>query len=138
MAKISAKGAAISLDDSTGSARVISTDVESYEIQYAVDPVEVTGMTEGSHNFIPGQKVIGVTLNLFWNAAATTGAWTVVRGIIDSSTSKTLAITPESGGVALTGEYMCDGVSIIGSPASDIKLGAVHFSVMDGTAPAWA
>ena len=138
MAKISAKGAAISLDDSTGSARVISTDVESYEIQYAVDPVEVTGMGEGSHNFIPGQLVVGVTLNLFWNAAATTGAWTVVRGIIDSSTSKTLSITPESGGLALSGEFMCDGVSVSGSPAADIKLGAVHFSVMDGVAPGWA
>jgi len=138
MAKISAKGAVITLDDSGGSARTISTDVESYEIQYAVDPVEVTGMNEGSHNFIPGQLVVGVTLNLFWNAAATTGAWTVVRGIIASSTSKTLAITPESGGLTLSGEYMCDGVTVTGSPATDIKLGAVHFSVMDGVAPAWA
>ena len=138
MAKVSAKGAVIALDDSAGTARTISTDVESYEIQYAVDPIEVTGMNEGSHNFIPGQLVVGVTLNLYWNAAATTGAWTVVRGIIGSSTSKTLTITPEAGGVALGGEYMCDGVSITGSPSTDIKLGAVHFSVMGSTAPSWA
>ena len=82
MAKISAKGAVITLDDSNPTARIISTDVESYEIQYAVDVIEATGMNEGSHNFIPGQKIIGVTLNLFWNAAASTGAWTVVRSII--------------------------------------------------------
>lgn len=138
MAKVSAKGAVIALDDSGGSAQTISTDVESYEIQYAVDVVEVTGMNEGSHNFIPGQRIIGVTLNLYWNAASTTGAWTVVRGIIGSTSSKTLAITPESGGLTLSGEYMCDGVTITGSPATDIKLGAVHFSVMGGTAPAWA
>lgn len=138
MAKVSAKGAVIALDDSAGTARTISTDVESYEIQYAVDPIEVTGMNEGSHNFIPGQLIVGVTLNLYWNGAATTGAWTVVRGIIGNSTSKTLSITPESGGVALSGEYMCDGVTITGSPATDIKLGAVHFSVMGSTAPAWA
>ena len=138
MAKISAKGAVITLDDSNPTARIISTDVESYEIQYAVDVIEATGMNEGSHNFIPGQKIIGVTLNLFWNAASTTGAWTVVRGIIGSSSSKTLAITPESGGLTLSGEYMCDGVAITGSPGTDIKLGAVHFSVMDGTAPGWA
>lgn len=123
MAKVSAKGAVIALDDSAGTPRTISTDVESYEIQYAVDPVEVTGMNEGSHNFIPGQLIIGVTLNLYWNGAATTGAWTVVRGIIGSSTSKTLSITPESGGVALSGEYMCTGVTITGSPSTDIKLG---------------
>jgi hypothetical protein len=138
MAKVSAKGAVIALDDSAGTPRTISTDVESYEIQYAVDPVEVTGMNEGSHNFIPGQLIIGVTLNLYWNGAATTGAWTVVRGIIGSSTSKTLSITPESGGVALSGEYMCTGVTITGSPSTDIKLGAVKFEVMGSTAPAWA
>lgn len=139
MAKISAKGAVIVLDDSAGTPRTISTDVESYEIQYAVDPIEVTGMNEGSHNFIPGQLVVGVTLNLYWNSAATTGAWTVVRGIIGSSTSKTLSITPESGGLALSGEYMCVGpTSITGSPATDIKLNAIKFEVMGSTAPAWA
>lgn len=138
MAKVSAKGCVIAVDDSGGTARTISTDVESYEIQFAVDPIEVTGLNEGSHNFIPGLPVIGVTLNLYWNALATTGAWTVIRGIIGSSTSKTITITPESGGLALSGEFMCDGVQITGSPATDIKLGAVHFSVMGSTAPAWA
>ena len=138
MAKISAKGAVITLEDSNPTVRTISTDVESYEIQFAVDVIEATGMNEGSHNFIPGQAIIGVTLNLYWNTAASTGAWTVVRSIIGSSSSKALVITPESGGLTLTGEYMCDGVTITGSPGTDIKLGAVHFSVMDGTAPAWA
>jgi hypothetical protein len=138
MAKVSAKGAVIILDDSAGTPRTISTDVESYEIQYAVDEVEVTGMNEGSHNHIAGQLIVGVTLNLFWNSAATTGAWTVVRGIIGSTSSKTLSITPESGAVGLSGEFMCTGVSISGSPSTDIKLGSVKFSVMGSTAPAWA
>lgn len=138
MAKVSAKGAVITLDDSAGTPRTISTDVESYEIQYAVDEVEVTGMNEGSHNFIAGQNIIGVTLNLSWNSAATTGAWTVVRGIIGSTTSKTLTIQPEGTGLTLTGEYMCAGVTVTGSPAADIKLGAVKFNVMGSTAPTWA
>ena len=136
--KVSAKGAVIALDDSGGSPQTISTDVESYEIQYEVDTVEVTGENEGSHNFIAGQKVIGVTLNLYWNTTATTGAWTVVRGIIGSATSKTLSITPEPAGLALSGEFMCSGVQIKGDPKSDIKLGAVKFLVMGSTAPAWA
>lgn len=136
--KVSAKGAVITLDDSGGSPQTISGDVESYEVQYAVDVVEVTGMNEGSHNFIPGQKIIGVTLNLYWNTTATTGAWTVVKGIIGAAASKTLSITPEAAATALSGEYMCDGVSITGNPGSDIKLGAVHFSVMGATAPTWS
>lgn len=138
MAKVSAKGAVIALDDSAGTPRTISGDVESYEIQYAVDEVEVTGMNEGSHNFIPGQLIVGVTLNLFYNSAATTGAWTVVRGIIGSTSAKTLSITPEAAAVALSGEFMCTGVQITGNPGSDIKLGAVKFSVMGSTAPTWA
>lgn len=137
MAKISAKDAIIQLDDSAGTLRNISTDVTAYEIQYAVDVVEVTGMSEGSHNFIPGQKVIGVTLDLEWNSAATTGAFTVARGIYGSSTSKTISIQPEVGGLTLSGEFMMDGLTISGSPAADIKLGSVHFSVMGSTAPAW-
>lgn len=136
--KVSAKGAVIALDDSAGTPRTISTSVESYEIEYAVDEVEVTGMNEGSHNFTPGQLVIGVTLNVLWDTTATTGAWTVIRGIIGSTSSKTLSITPESGAVALSGEFMCTGVSISGDPGSAIKLGAVKFVVMGSTAPAWA
>jgi len=137
MAKISAKGCTITLDDSGGTGRDISDDVESYEIQYAYDVVEVTGMTEGSHNFIPGQLVVGVTLNVYWNTAATTGGWTVIKGILGSTTSKTLIVLPESGEAGINGEFMCDGVTVTGSPASDIKLGAVHFSVMGAVAPTW-
>ena len=138
MAKVSAKGAVITLDDSAGTPRTISTDVESYEIQYAVDEVEVTGMNEGSHNFTPGQNIVGVTLNLYWNSAATTGAWTVIRGIIGSTTSKTLTIQPEGTGLTLTGEYMCAGAAPAGNPGGSIKLGSVKFSVMGSSVPTWA
>jgi hypothetical protein len=136
--KISAKGCAISVDDSAGTPRVISSDVESYEIQYNVDPVEVTGFGDGSKNFVPGQLVVGVTLNVFWNTTAATGAMTVLKGIVGSATSKTLSITPEVGGTALSGEFMCTGIT----PGSDvngvIKLGAVSFVVMGAVAPTWS
>ena len=138
MAKISAKGAAISVDDSGGSPQVISSDVKSFEIEYAIDPLEVTGFGDGSKNFTPGQKVIGVTLDVFWNAAATTGAFTVLRGILGQATSVTVSITPEIGGLAFSGEFMCDGITPKGEVNGVIELGSVHFSVMGSTAPAWA
>ena len=138
MAKISAKGAIITCDNSAGSPQTISGDIESYEIQYEVDAVEVTGMNEGSHNFTPGQKIIGVTLNAYWNQAATTGAMTVFNGIYASTSSKTITIQPEGTGLTLTGEYMMKGITVSGSPSSAIKLGAVKFEVMGATAPAWA
>lgn len=138
MAKISAKGAAISVDDSGGSPQVISSDVKSFEIEYAIDPLEVTGFGDGSKNFTPGQKVIGVTLDVFWNAAATTGAFTVLKGILGQSTSVTVSITPEIGGLAFSGEFMCDGITPKGEVNGVIELGSVHFSVMGSTAPSWA
>ena len=138
MAKISAKGAAISVDDSGGSPQVISSDVKSFEIEYAIDPLEVTGFGDGSKNFTPGQKVIGVTLDVFWNAAATTGAFTVLRGILGQAASVTVSITPEIGGLAFSGEFMCDGITPKGEVNGVIELGSVHFSVMGSTAPAWA
>jgi hypothetical protein len=138
MAKVSAKGAVIAVDDSGGSARTISSDVKSYEIEYAVDPLEVTGFGDGSKNYVPGQRVIGVTLDIFWNSAATTGAFTVLNGIIGQTTSVTLSITPESGGPAFSGEFMCDGITPKGEVNGVIELGSVHFSVSGATAPTWA
>ena len=136
--KISAKGAVIVVDDSSGTPRTISNDVESYEIEYSVDTPEATGMNEGSHNFTPGQYIISVTLNCFWNTTATTGAMTVLKGIVGSTTSKTLSITPESGATALSGEFLCAGIMPAGDPAGNIKLGAVKFLVMGATAPTWS
>ena len=138
MAKVSAKGAVIAVDDSGGSARTISSDVKSYEIEYAVDPLEVTGFGDGSKNYVPGQKVIGVTLDIFWNSAATTGAFTVLNGIIGQTASVTITITPESGGPAFSGEFMCDGITPKGEVNGVIELGSVHFSVSGATAPSWA
>lgn len=138
MAKISAKDCVISVDDSGGTARDISADVESYEFKYAVDSIEVTGFGEGSHNYIPGQKIIGVTLNVYWNEDALVGGTTVIMGIIGSATSKTVTITPETGGSALSGEFMCTGVSISGAPGKDIKMGAVNFQVMGAVAPTFS
>lgn len=138
MAKTSAKGAIITVDNAAGSPQTISGDVASYEIQYAVDSVEVTGFGEGSHNFTPGQRVIGVTLDVMWNSLATTGAMTVLYPIIGSTSSKTLTIQPEGTGLTLTGEYMLEGISPAGEPGGAIKLGSCKFNVMGAIAPTWA
>ncbi|MBU2249811.1 MAG: hypothetical protein KKD77_23895 [Gammaproteobacteria bacterium] len=136
MAKVSAKGAVITLEDSTSTARTISSDVDSYEIPYQYPPQEVTGFGDGSNNFIPGLLGTGVTLNIHWNAAADTGAYTVIKSILGDTNSHVLSITPETGGPAWSGEVMCDGISISGSAAgSAIRLGSVHFSVMGSAAP---
>ena len=138
MAKVSAKSAVITVDDSGGTPRTISADVKSYEIEYAVDPLEVTGFGDGSKNYVPGQRVIGVTLDIFWNSAATTGAFTVLNGIIGQASSVTVSITPEVSGPVFSGEFMCDGLTPKGEVNGVIELGSVHFSVYGATAPSWS
>lgn len=138
MGKIAAKGCVITLEDSASAAQTISSDVTSYEIQYAVDVVEVTGMSDTVHNSIPGNAVIGVTLNCLWNTTASTGAFTVLKGILGFAEGRALTITPESGGPILTGDFMVDGFTVSGSPGGAIQMGAVHFTPYTTTAPTFA
>ena len=136
--KISAKGAVIIIDDSAGTPRTISSDVTSFELEQDAGKLDVTGFGDASKNFIPGLPVYGVTLNVLWDSTATTGSWTVLKSILNSSTSKTVAITPEVGGQTLSGEFMLDALPVKGTPDGVLEIGSVHFSVMGSTAPAWA
>jgi len=138
MAKVSAKGAVIEVDDTGGTARVISGDVLSYEIQYQNDTPEVTGFGDGSHNFIVGQVVRGVTLDLLWNTAALTGAYTVIKNITAEGTTVTVKITPESGAEYFSGEFICQGIAVSGNASGDaIKLGSANFVVSGAVSPGW-
>ena len=136
--KLSAKGGAVSVDDSSGSARVISTAVQSYTIDYTVGTVDVTGLGE-PQNFVPDVVVNKVTMEVLWDTTATTGATTVLRGIVGSTTSKTVSITPEAAGIAFSGEFMCVGIHVAGqAQGSAISLGSVEFMPMGAVAGSWA
>ena len=139
MAKFSGKSAIVTVDDSAGTPRTISADVVGYEIEDGAPGQDVTGFGEGNINYIPGQKQQKITLTVLWNTAATTGAMTVLRGIVGSTTSKTVTITPEGSGLAFSGEFMCEGITPSGSSdGSPISLGTVSFLPMGGVAAAWA
>lgn len=65
MAKITAKDGIVLIGGYN-----LSTYVTQYEITDGVDEVEVTGLTDGSHNFIPGQRMASMSLNTLWDSAA--------------------------------------------------------------------
>ena len=139
MAKFSGKSAIVIVDDSAGTPRTISADVTNYDIEDGAPGQDVTGFGEGNINYIPGQKQQKITLTVLWNTAATTGAMTVLRGIVGSTTSKTVTITPEGSGLAFSGEFMCEGITPSGSAdGAPISLGTVSFLPMGGVAAAWA
>jgi hypothetical protein len=136
--KISAKNAVIIVDNSAGTPTTISGDCDSFELQQDAGIGEVTGFGEGSKNFVPGMPVYGITLNVKFNSTATTGAWTVLKSIFNSATSKTVSITPEVGGQTLSGEFVLDALPVKGTPSGILEIGSVHFSVMGAIAPSWA
>ena len=137
--QVSAKSAVILVDDSTGTLRTISTDVYDYEILYDVTPVDVTTMEDGGENFIWVRKVNGLKLTVLWNPTATTGAFTVLKGIVGSATSKTVSIKPDPAGQTFSGEFLCTGIHPKGEATqAPIRLGVAEFLVFGSTMPAWA
>jgi hypothetical protein len=138
MAKFSAKGCQVLIDNAAGAAQDLSTDCVSYEIQTDAGVIDVTGFSDGSKNFIPGLAVHGITFDFLYDTSTTSGATTVLRGIINSVSSKTVSVKPESAGQAFSGEFCLDNFSVKGTPDAAIQIGTVHFSVMGAVAPAWA
>ena len=138
MAKFSAKGAVITIDNAAGSPQDVSTDCISYDILEDVNKLDVTGFTDGAQNFIPGLPVVGLTFEFLYDTHATSGATTILKGILNSATAKSVTIKPESAGGTLSGEYMLESFGVNGTPTGEIKLGTAKFAVMGATKPAWA
>ena len=129
MAKVKASGAVITVGGTN-----VSTYVESYEIEWAVDVIQGTGFSDGWQNYFAGIPVVGITLNTFWEKTAGTG--TFAKFVTLMTTPATVSIVPEATGPTLSGTFMCDGVHPGGSAHSGaITLGSVHFSP-SGTAVA--
>lgn len=141
MSKASAKGAIIYVDDSAGTARDISTNCVSYEIVEDQGALDVTGFGDGSKNFIPGLPTVGITLDVLYNTGTSDSCTAILRGILGSSTSKTVSIQPETSDVGssdvYTGEYMLDSFPVKGTPDGTLQIGSIHFSVMGATKPGW-
>lgn len=120
--KQSAKGAVITVNSQN-----FSTYCESYEIEWAKDIIDVTGFTDGWQNYIPGMPIVGITLNMFWDATATTGVFAILKAMM--ATAAVVSIVPEASGPTLSGTFICDGIHPAGTANSGaIKMGSVHFS----------
>ena len=127
MAKVSAKGAVITINSQN-----FSTYTESYDIEWAQDVSEVTGFTDGWKNYLPGIPAIGFTLNMYWDGTASTGVFPILKAMM--TTAATCSIVPEASGPSFSGTFICDGLPISATANSGpIKMSSVHFSA-SGTA----
>lgn len=142
MSKITGEFVTVTLDDSTGTPRAVSSDVEAVDIPDEYDDVEVTGFTDGSHNSIPGLLNAPVEITGMFNAAATTGLYTVLKGIKGQKSAHTLTVkvgqgaAPVNGDPEFEGEFWCSKMNVAASPSGKLGLTA-SLRVYGAVAPAW-
>jgi hypothetical protein len=130
MAKVSAKSSVITINS-----QICSSDVMSYDIEQDAGKIDITGFGDGSVNYIPGLPVYGLTMDVKWNTAATTGMWTLLKAMWLAASGTTITIVPEVGGPTFSGVFMLDALPVSATPGSAINVGSVHFSIQ-GTAAA--
>jgi hypothetical protein len=128
MAKVSAKGAVITVNSQNQ-----STYISNYEIEWGQAMTEITGFGDGWQNYLAGNMpIVGLTFDYFWDATATTGVFPILKAMM--ATPAVVSIVPESGGPSLSGTFMCDGIKPTGQASSGaITMSGVHFSA-SGTA----
>lgn len=119
MAKVSAKSGVMLIDGYN-----FSTYVESYEFGSQVDPVEVSGLGDGTHNFTPGLKVARLVANMFWD---TDNVNTVLSAL---QNNKVATLIPEGytlGCATLSIPFTQVNFNPQGGPATALTLGSVEF-----------
>lgn len=98
------------VDDSGGSARDISAAVNNIGgVGVSYDQVDVTGLSDTLKQFVSGWGDATLTLGGPFSNTATTGAHTVLSGIVGTGTAGTVTIQIGIRGAATTGDPEFEG-----------------------------
>ena len=132
----------IYVDDSGGTARDLSSDMVPGSLSgpgFTAPEIRMTGVSDQSENYQADRKDAEVACQFYMNDTASTGAYTVLKGIqglvgtvrIDFGTGA----TPTTGDPQYSGEHICleTGIGIQGG-AMEIN---ARFKPGATTAPAW-
>jgi len=137
MAKISAVGSYIALDDSGGTVRNISNDISDIEINLPTNLLEVTGMDKSAPERIGGLQDSTVSLSGFFNPAANMSNAVLGTG---RTTARTLTIViggNTTGNPQITGEYIIENYDVsFGDDRS--ATWSASLSKNDGVVQAWS
>lgn len=111
MAKYAVSGnSTISIDDSGASARNLSAYAVSYDAEYVRPALDVTGLSDTAERVIADiQRHPEFSVEFIYDDTATTGSWTVIKGIVGSIGTVTMLV---DGTLGLAGEALCTGFSI--------------------------
>lgn len=132
-----------SFDDSGGSARDLSADLVPGSVQgggVVLDEVDMTGVSHTVKNALAGQGDAPVTAQFIMNDTATTGATTVLHGMIGKVGTLTLqwgsnGAAPTTGDLEWEGEYVLLSANITNSGGKFVH--NCSFKPSGSVAPAW-
>lgn len=134
MAKESGLGMAITLDDNSGTGRVVSNDITSCEVATPRATLDVTGVDKYAPERLLGLADGSCTLTAVFNDAS--NRWHDVCKTIPSSAAASRTLVLVHSGQTLTMEVLLTDYPL--SRGDDGKLvSAVPGVLADGVAPAW-
>jgi hypothetical protein len=135
MSRAHGKNAHFSIDDSGGSLRDISADVDNTTgLPGARALSDVTSYTDGGERFIPGLEGAPFTVTGQFNSAATTGSVTVLNSLRTAANTASFVYGPEgnaSGAIKYSGECWMDGLVTAAAVKDKVPFSASFR--MDGT-----
>ena len=143
MSKRIGKWVVIILDDSGATARTITNDVTAINgLPLNYGKVEVGGFGQDM-SYLLGRGDSEITLTVHASPTATTGAHTVIKGIVGGNTGRTLTIqiganaAPTTGDPEFEGEVVCVSYNVT-PDLNGAVMGEAVFAPASGNAlPAW-
>ena len=138
MAKSSGITSTVSVDDSGGTLRDISTSVLSFDVSTPRGSADITGLDKSAIERILLLADGQVSLNMQYDPTATTGQHTVFRTMSSSSATRTVTIVINSTPTAtLSMEMLCDEYNL-NRGADGNLVATASLKLQSGTAPTWS
>jgi len=127
MAFVHGKGAVFKLDNAAGTLQVLTTYVDSVEMENTVDVAETTTMGSEVKTYVSGQSDGTISISGKWDGTASTGPHVILSGLIGLETTSSFEIGPEG---STTGKQKVLGECFL----TDYKLSAPVGDVVTFTA----
>lgn len=136
MSKQSGLGAAIVVDDATGTPQTITNDVTNFTLNTPLATQDVTGVDKYAHERLALLADATATLNWVFNAAANM-SFAVLSTITSGQVPRTTKITPTASTVPyLSTEMLYTSYNLTRSNTGELT-GSSEGQLADGTVPAW-
>lgn len=135
MAKSTGLGAAVAIDDSAGTPRTISNDIDSFDLSTPRNLQDITGVDKSAMERLAVLVDGKVTINGFFNPAATPSSHAVFSTVPSTSVNRTSSFTIQAKVLAM--EILYSDYQFKRGTNGDASFSAPG-ELADGTVPTWA